>query len=202
MRAILVLVTALLAAPAGAGTVIGPSKCDAAKFKAGGAYVQALAACRSAAAKKGVPVEAACETRALAKLQKAFVNAEKKDGCIVTENDQLVASQAEAYVADLVEVLSQPPICCNLAIGGADNRCGWTLGAAACAARGGAVGGEGTQCHGVGSCETPPVGPGPCCENDGACETGSINPPTCTNAGGTYLEEAICLPNGECSGPP
>jgi hypothetical protein len=204
MRLRILAIAALLAAPAGAGQVIGPSKCDAAKFKAAGAYAQGLAACRSKAAKQGVPVDAACETKALAKLQKAFSNAEEKDDCTVSDFDNapLVATQTETYVDDLTEALSQPPICCNLAIGGADNRCGWTLGAAACTARGGAIGGEGTQCHGVGSCETPPVGSGPCCENDGACEAGSINPPTCTNAGGTYLDDALCLPSGECQGPP
>ena len=150
MRLRILALAALLAAPAGAGTVLGPSKCDAAKFKAGGAYAQGLAACRSKAAKQGVPVDAACETKALAKLQKAFANAEKKDDCTVEGNAALVATQAETWVADLSEALSQPPICCNLAVGGADNRCGWTLGAAACTARGGAVGAAGTECHGVG----------------------------------------------------
>ena len=75
MRTLLLAIVLLLGAPAGAGTVIGPSKCDAAKFKAGGAYAQGLAACRSKAARKGVPVEAACEAKAPAKLQKGFASA-------------------------------------------------------------------------------------------------------------------------------
>jgi hypothetical protein len=50
----------------------------------------------------------------------------------------------------------------------------------------------------VGSCETPPVETGACCENDGACEAGSINPPTCTGAGGTYVEEGLCVSDGRC----
>ena len=53
IRSLLSAFALLLALPAGAGPVIGPSKCDAAKFKAAGAYAQGLAACRSKAAKQG-----------------------------------------------------------------------------------------------------------------------------------------------------
>ena len=76
---ILAVALAFLAAPAAAQE----SKCTAAKHQAAGDYARALEACRAKALKKGVPIDPACDAKALAKLEKQFAKAEQKADCIV-----------------------------------------------------------------------------------------------------------------------
>jgi hypothetical protein len=202
MRSLLLALTLLLAVPAGAGEVIGPSKCIAAKLKAGGAYAQALASCRSKAAAKGVPVDLACETKALARLQKAFEKAEAKGDCIVTGDVASFQGESIAYVGRLLDVVSQVPRCCSRSTGGAGGpyQCFFTLTDDECHDQGGAWGAVDDACGDSGQCEPAgSVALGACCEHEGTCLAGAVGEPECTTLGGTYTASgALCSPTGEC----
>lgn len=202
MRWLLLMLPLLLALPSAAGEVIGPSKCIAAKLKAGGAYAQALASCRSKGAAKGVPVDLACETKALAKLQKTFEKAEAKGDCTVTGDVGSFQGESIAYVGRLLEVVTQEPRCCSRSVGGAGGpyQCFFTLTDDECHDQLGAWGAVDDACGDSGQCEPQgSVALGACCEHDGTCLAGSVEEGECTTLGGTYTASgALCSPSGAC----
>jgi hypothetical protein len=57
-------------------------------------------------------------------------------------------------------------------------------------------------CDGTGHCVVGPGIPGPCCEGDGpegtSCSAGSDSIDYCP---GTIVQNAVCLPSGECASP-
>jgi hypothetical protein len=193
MRA-LVLVSSLLllgAAPVWAQAV--PSKCNAAKSKATGAYLQAVLACKAKSFQKGEPVAEDCFPNALAKLEKAFERAQKKGDCAGSGSAVTAQGNADAGLLGVVAALFPEVVCCDLG-----NLCGWRNDAADCALAGGTVGAEGSSCDGAGACVAGPPAAGPCCTNAGDCNGGPVGVAECTGAGGTFVEQGLCLAPGEC----
>ena len=198
-RARLALAAALslvLAAPAGAQLA---SKCTAAKYKAAAKYASAQVGCRSKAVTKDDPVDPDCEARARAKLATAVAKAEAKADCLTSGDGSQVEALADAFVADLADLL-QPPVCC------ANNSvCLWVRDAASCLVRSGTLGPPGSVCDGAGECVAPPAAPGACCQDfvSGGtpigCATGFLTPTDCGLLGGTMgPTPAVCLPTGVC----
>ena len=179
------------AAPAWAQAV--PSKCNAAKLKASGAYAQAILGCQAKAVQKGQRLDGECLQRAIAKLAKAFERAEKKDDCAGSDPHTTAQSQADAFRIALGEALLPPKVCCAFA-----NVCGWEDDAGECAKAGGTAGADGTVCTSDGSCVAGSPSSGPCCQNQGECNAGTVDAGACTGAGGTYDASGICLASGEC----
>ena len=95
MRALVLALALSLfgAAPVWSQTV---SKCNAAKSKATGAYVQATLACKAKSFQKGEPVAEDCFPKALAKLEKAFERAQKKGDCAGSGSAATAQSNADA----------------------------------------------------------------------------------------------------------
>ena len=183
--------TLLGAAPAWAQAV--PSKCNAAKLKATGAYVQAILGCQAKGVQKGASLDRTCIEKALAKLEKAFEKAEKKGDCGGSGSVTTAQSQADAFRISLGEALLPPRICCAFT-----DLCGWEADAASCNTDGGTPGAEGSSCDGSGDCVAGPPASGPCCSHGGRCNGGPIGIAECTNADGTFVEGGVCLSTGEC----
>jgi hypothetical protein len=182
----------LAAAPAWAQAV--PSKCNAAKLKATGAYAQAILGCQAKAVQKGASLDGACLEKAIAKLAKAFERAEKKGDCAGSDPATTAQNQADAFRIALGEALLPPKTCCAFT-----NLCGWEDDATACAKAGGTAGAGGTVCDGeTGTCVAGSPASGPCCENQGECNGGIVDVGACTGAGGTYVDGGLCLASGEC----
>jgi hypothetical protein len=207
MRAWLVALGVLAAAPvfAGDGTV-GPSKCMAAKFKAGGAYVQTMARCRAKVATKGLPVDLACETKALAKLQTAWAKAEAKGDCLLDGNIGDAQEAGNTYIGALRDIVAAEPLCCTRSLGGGGGpfQCSFVATEDECIGEGGiGVGNPGDACGSSGQCEPPAsVEPGACCAIEDDCFAGAVEAGECATAGGTFTATgALCLPSGECSTP-
>ena len=186
---ILAVALAFLAAPAAAQE----SKCTAAKHQAAGDYARALEACRAKALKKGVPIDPACDAKALAKLEKQFAKAEQKPDCIVTGEDAFAAAVGDGFVADTRAVLEKGQgVCCDLPVA-----CGWARDPAHCTVHGGTEGPPGSVCDGSGTCVAQPASGGGCCENAGSeppeltCSLSSQD--DCAAAGGdAYVAPAVC----------
>jgi hypothetical protein len=197
MRALaLVLGFALLgAAPAWAQAA--PSKCNAAKFKATGAYAQAILGCQSKALAKGTGLDLPCLAKAIAKLEKAFEKAERKGDCNGSEGAATAQSQADAFRVSLGETLLPPLRCCAFT-----NACGWAVDEAACTGAGGTAGAEGTRCQGdTGTCAAGGPSSGACCETpDATCTAGpDVTIGACTaTKGNVFVDGGVCLATGEC----
>jgi hypothetical protein len=71
-----------------------------------------------------------------------------------------------------------------------------------CIASGGVPGGPFDTCRagGQGSfCDDIPPGPGGCCQKIGQCSIGGLDQAACEAEGGTFVPQAVCLPDGRCS---
>jgi hypothetical protein len=182
----------LAAAPAWAQAT--PSKCNAAKLKATGAYAQAILGCQAKAVQKGDSIDGDCLQKAIDKLGKAFEKAEKKGDCAGSGGAATAQSQADAFRISLGEALLPPKTCCAFT-----SVCGWEDDAFACTMAGGTPGADGSACDGEsGACVAGPLASGACCENGGECNGGAVGISECTGAGGTFIEGGICLASGEC----
>jgi hypothetical protein len=195
MRALVLVLAITWAAPAGAVSVA--SKCNAAKFKATGVYVQRILGCQAKAIQKGGGIDHDCVARAAAKLEKAFANAEKKDDCEGSDPASTAQSYGDAFRIDLIGLLP-PQTCCQRSSGGTD-QCFFRVSDAECTSLGYTPGPPGSVCDGTtGLCATTSSpSSGPCCENDGICYAGGIAPGECTGPTATQVE-GICLQTGEC----
>jgi hypothetical protein len=172
-----------------------PSKCNAAKFKATGAYAQAIVACQAKAIAKGQGIDLACLQRAAVKLEKAFVKAEKKDDCGGSNTAAVAKDQADQFRIGLGEQVLPELRCCEVT---ASNQCRWAASETACTDDGGTPGAEGSNCNSDGACTTGSLSSGPCCELDGVCTAGQVDIGDCTGAGGAFMESGTCLASGEC----
>ena len=194
--------TAWLAAVSAAAQV-GPSQCTAQKYKAAGAYSQALATCKAKAVAKGSPVDAECESRAIAKLDKAFAKAERKDDCLVTGDRPFAASEPEDAIAHLSNAFDEPSVCCAIT---GSSQCLWAPDAVTCTKSFvGTPGAAGTACDGAtGGCAAAPAA-GLCCDGTGfgnGCVAGSgLNAVACNTASGAFSTQRICRANGRCENP-
>jgi hypothetical protein len=181
----------------GAPAQAAPSKCNAAKFKAAGAYANAILACQSKALAKGTGLDLPCLEKALARLEKAFEKAERKGDCNGSAAATTAQNQADAFRIALGETLLPPLRCCAFT-----NACGWAADEAACTAAGGTAGAEGTSCHGDdGTCAAGAPSSGPCCETpEGTCTVGpDVTIGVCTaTKGNGFVDGGTCLATGEC----
>lgn len=183
---ILAVALALLAAPAAAQE----SKCTAAKHQAAGEYARALEACRAKALKKGVPVDPACEPKALLRMEAQFAKAEKKADCAAESEEAIVATVADGFVGDLAATLQRGSgVCCKLPAS-----CGWVTDPALCEGEDGVPGAAGTVCDGSGECVAAPVAGGACCEtpNTLRCRLDLTSDQCGAAGGGAYVSPAIC----------
>jgi hypothetical protein len=187
----------VVAAPAAAQN--GPSKCTAQKTKALGIHAQLLAGCRSKALAKGVAVDPLCVAKALAKLQKAFERAERKQDCLEVGDDEFAARQTEDYLTRAATVIEDEAICCT--IGGL--QCLYVTTDADCDGLEGTVGAAGSVCDGSGGCTAGPATGGTCCSGIAlgtGCAIGTTEP-SCEINGGTFLSGGACRPTGTCALP-
>jgi hypothetical protein len=168
------------------------SACTSAKQKAAGKYVQAVAACRAKALKKGTPVDPVCLGKAELALTKGFDKAEGKDDCLAHSEAGLTQAVAQSFLASLGTVLEPGPgICCAGA-----STCVWAPDAEFCIAFGETPGEPGSVCAGDGSCVVGGTTPGLCCED-------IFVPPSFPCANGlesTGLCAGDVVPNGVCLG--
>ena len=198
------LVAAALALAAGPGVPRpavaqdAKSKCSAAKLQAVGAYHAALAKCAAQAVAKDQSLDPLCVTKAQVKLQDRFAKAERKDDCRTWRESISMQELLDDAFADLLEILEPPPsFCC--ASGPA---CFWVTDPGTCS---GTVGAAGSVCS-LDGCVPPPAAEGPCCEGvviptttDTTCVTAAtLTDPNCTNLGGTFVDDAVCLPGRVC----
>jgi hypothetical protein len=192
MRALVFLLVLGWLAPAAAQPV--PSKCNAAKYKAAGAYAQAIVACQAKAIQKGEGIDPGCLEKAGRKLQAGFEKAERKGDCNGSDGAETAQGIAIGFRIDLAGILP-PQRCC--ALGG--QICGWAADATACTGAGGTPGAEGSICDGEsGLCELDAPASGPCCETDGLCTSGNVLVGDCTAGGGAFVNGGVCLETGEC----
>jgi hypothetical protein len=49
-----------------------------------------------------------------------------------------------------------------------------------------------------GVCKAGPPPPGGCCQKAGSCSIGKLNQTRCEDAGGEWVTDAMCLPDGNC----
>jgi hypothetical protein len=66
---------------------------------------------------------------------------------------------------------------------------------------GGTPGQPGETCQASpngGVCSSTPPPPGGCCELGGQCSIGDLDATECENQGGTFVDDAVCLPDGRC----
>jgi hypothetical protein len=199
-RALVASVLALaLAAPVTAQD--GASKCTAAKLKALGAYYAALAGCAAKGVAKDQSPDPFCVTKAQVTLASRFEKAERKGDCRTYREAVPIQQLLEDGFGVLLEILEPPPsVCCAGSVA-----CIWAPDADACAALGATAGAPETVCS-AGACVAPPAVDGPCCE--GATIPGLPNPvcgssplydaANCANLGGTFVEDAVCLPAQIC----
>jgi hypothetical protein len=197
MRALVLALALSLLGAAPAFAQAAPSKCNAAKFKATGAYAQAILGCQAKSLQKGAGPDLPCLAKAITKLEKAFTKAENKGDCNGSEGAATAQSQADAFRIALGEALLPPLRCCAFT-----NACGWAVDEAACTGAGGTAGAEGTNCHGdMGTCEAGVPSSGPCCETqEAACTAGpdvTIGECTATKGNG-FVDGGVCLATGEC----
>jgi hypothetical protein len=186
----------LVAIPAAAQPI--PSKCNAVKFKATGAYARAILGCQAKSLAKGQGIDEDCLARAFTNLEKTFAKAEKKADCNGSEGAATAQSQADAFRIALGESLLPPLRCCAVSNAGAA-QCIWLATETACTDQGGAPGMAGSVCDGeTGACVTTSPASGPCCEHGGVCTGGEVEIGACTEAGGAFVEAGICLATGEC----
>jgi hypothetical protein len=199
-RALAALALALLlAAPAAAQEE--KSKCSAAKLRAVGAYQAALAGCAAKSVQKDLPaIDPLCLTKAQQKLAARFAKAERKSDCRTWREAVSMQELLDDGFALLYKILVPPPsVCCATA-----NTCLWLADEPACTAANGSVGAVGTVCS-PGGCAPPPAAEGPCCEgptlpvSEETCVTGPLIDETqCSNLGGSFVEDAVCLPGRVC----
>jgi hypothetical protein len=198
-----VLLAALLAlaAAAPAAAQDGRSRCSAAKLKAVGAFHAALARCGAKAVAKDQSPDPLCLTKARLKLVGRFERAERRGDCRTWREAGALQDLLEDGFADLLQILEPPPSsCCST-----PDACFWVTDAADCAANGGTLGEAGTVCS-VGACTSPPAEESPCCEGfslpgapDATCAAGpTLSPVGCGNLGGTFVDDAVCLPGRVC----
>jgi hypothetical protein len=197
MRALVLASVLSLLAAAPAWAQAAPSKCNAAKYKATGAYAQSILACQSKALAKGTGLDLDCLGKAIAKLEKAFEKAARKGDCNGSDGAATAQGQADVFRISLGESLLPPLRCCAFT-----NACGWAVDEAACTGAGGTAGAEGTNCHGNdGTCAAGAPSSGPCCETpDATCTAGpdvTIEACTATNGNG-FVDGGTCLATGEC----
>jgi hypothetical protein len=199
MRALAFVVTlgSLALGSASASAQAIPSKCNAAKFKATGAYAQAIVACQAKAIAKGSNLDLPCLARAAAKLEKAFEKAAKKDDCGGSGAAPTAKDQADQFRIALGEQVLPELRCCAVTIG-ASEQCRWAASDTACTDDGGTPGAEGSDCNSDGECTTGSLSSGPCCELDGVCTAGQVDINDCTGAGGAFVASGTCLASGEC----
>jgi hypothetical protein len=77
--------------------------------------------------------------------------------------------------------------------------------AKACKDSGGTPGNAGEVCQispQGGFCDAPPPPPGGCCQKVGRCSIGALNAERCEDLGGTFVTDAQCLPDGNCTSVP
>jgi hypothetical protein len=196
MRALVLALAFSLLGAAPAFAQAAPSKCNAAKFKATGAYAQAILGCQAKSIQKGEGIDLNCLAKAITKLEKAFAKAENKGDCGGSDGAATAQSYADAFRIDLGGLLP-PQRCCALS-----NRCGWFPDETSCVGAGGAAGAEGTSCDGTtGTCVAGAPSSGPCCQTpEATCTTGpdvTIGECTATNGNG-FVDGGVCLATGEC----
>jgi hypothetical protein len=195
MRYVFLLVLGVVCVAAPAAAQNGPSKCTAAKTKASGAYVLALANCQAKAIAKGVTVDPLCEAKALSKLQKAFSNAEKKEDCLERGEVDFVQKQGEDFRKSTATVVEAEPICCAIGLS-----CLYVTTEFDCVSGyDGTVGFAGSVCTGDGSCGVAPATGGSCCEVDlgNGCAVGATED-GCEMGGGNFVPGGRCEPTGHC----
>jgi len=200
-RAFAALALALLcAAPAAAQEE--KSKCSAAKLRAVGAYQAALAGCAAKSVAKDLPViDPLCVTKAEEKLAARFAKAERRSDCRTWREAVSMQELLDDGFALLHKILVPPPsVCCTTSAA-----CTWTKDEATCTGLNGTVGAAGTVCSSD-TCAPPPAAEDLCCEGlvlpSTTEETCVANPNLtemgCTNAGGSFVEDAVCLPGRVC----
>jgi hypothetical protein len=194
MRALLLALGLVFLGAAPASAQATPSKCNAAKLKATGAYAQAILGCQAKAVQKGASLDRACIEKARAKLEKAFEKGERKGDCGGSAAAPTARDQADGFRIDVGGVLLPSQICCG-ELGTGDDLCGWAEDASTCFKLGGIAGAEGSSCDSTGACVAGAPSSGPCCDNAGACFGGPITPAECTTG---FVESGICLAFGEC----
>ena len=196
--------------PGAAAAATPTSRCDAAKLKAVGKAVFAMAKCHAKAALAGVAVDQACLARIQTRLVAAVAAADLMGACpgaadgLSDDADQCVASflsistpttsTTSTTIAATIESCCYGTSLCtqtNVTTPGDCSVVGTMLAGAA-----------GTVCDGTtGGCVAPPMTHGPCCETSGiaglACLAGpSLHQTNCETLDGTFFASASCTPAG------
>jgi hypothetical protein len=94
---------------------------------------------------------------------------------------------------------AQSGVCCEFP--GEPSTCGSAVNNGACVSAGGTPGQPGDTCQASpngGVCAITPPPPGGCCELGGQCSIGELDATECANQGGTFVDDAVCLPDGRC----
>jgi hypothetical protein len=81
-------------------------KCESIKLRAVGKKAGADLKCHSKAQKKGLPVDAACLTKAAGKFQSSFTKAEKTVACAEPGDAATISPLVDAFVSDTVAALA------------------------------------------------------------------------------------------------
>ena len=176
------------------------SRCTSAKLKAAGRYLNAVVKCEAKAVAKGVLPDFVCVGKAQSKLAQAFAKADAKGDCLSPAAAPETRNDIDDALETLFLILEVPPnVCCaNGAI------CTFAADAAACTALNGTAGAAGTVCGAAGACVPPPAGEAACCEDiqtgtfTGRCVVGDVEPGECSALGGSFVDDAACLPAQIC----
>jgi hypothetical protein len=95
------------------GSGAGPSKCDSKKVQVATKKAADKSGCYSKAIGKGIAVDGACLTKAEGKFSSAVTKAEAGTDCTNTGQGAALEAIVDAYIADLVDELTNaPPACC------------------------------------------------------------------------------------------
>ena len=189
-----------------AGTVESASAqslCAKLWYRVAAQGARAKALCHAKAAGSGLPVDAGCLATAEEKLASKWNRAATQGDC-PTPADAAGAQQVvDAFIADLVDVLTPTVGACCETAGGC--YAGPAIDGFACSELVGTMGPPGSVCEGAtGTCVPPPAVGGSCCTlpQYSFCSAGPmVTLAACANVGGLGQLGAVCLPSGTCTVP-